>query len=169
MNYLKLKPGDLWTHYFSVAFFCMIVAASLLPPLFVGRNVRGNEMYSFAAVAAVMAGLSYVIQKRALRFSRFETPHEASQNYASVVALADSEGWQIVHRRQERLLVMAVPGFPKSLGSWGERITVEFHTAAVAVNSICDPARHPSVVSFGRNRRNVKAVAEAVDGCVSNT
>jgi len=160
MTSIRLTGEEKFTHYASVWFAGMIAFGfSALTP---SRPGHGSTPYILAAVAAVLAVLSYVRQKRALAFVRIDTLQNAAENYSAVLALAAAEGWQIQHRHKDHNLTMAVPGYPKNFLSWGERVTVEFHGGAVDVNSICDPACHPSVVSYGRNQANVSALAQAV-------
>ena len=48
-------------------------------------------------------------------------------------------------------------------GSWGEQITVILDNDKVMINSICDLDKKTSVVSFGRNRKNMKRLIEEVE------
>jgi len=41
---------------------------------------------------------------------------------------------------------------------WGERITIVFDNAQIHINSICDPSKMSSIISFGRNKKNVDAI-----------
>ena len=164
MKFVELKSEERFKHYSIVWFFGMIAVCLFMVPL-LGRHVRGNEPYFFGVIAAIIAWLANLMQRRALQYSSFATNRSAAENYKAVLAVAESKGWELIHYRNDRLLVMSVPGFPSSLLSWGERVTVEFLGTVVDVNSICDPAMHASVVSFGRNRKNVQAVMAAVCGC----
>ncbi|WP_136668314.1 hypothetical protein [Flavobacterium sp. H122] len=47
-------------------------------------------------------------------------------------------------------------------GSWGEQITILFDKNQVLVNSICDPDKRSSVVSMGRNTKNMNRLIEEI-------
>lgn len=53
------------------------------------------------------------------------------------------------------------PGFFS--GSWGEQITVLFYQDSVFVNSICDPNKRSSVISWGRNSENEDTLIDKIN------
>ncbi len=48
-------------------------------------------------------------------------------------------------------------------GSWGEQITILFDDDRILINSICDPDKKSSVVSMGRNKKNVSKLLEEIN------
>ena len=48
-------------------------------------------------------------------------------------------------------------------GSWGEQVTILLSGNEVWVNSICDPDKHTSLVSMGRNRENLQAITDLIN------
>lgn len=52
------------------------------------------------------------------------------------------------------------PGFFS--GSWGEQITILFGKNEIYINSICDLQKQGSVVSMGRNRKNMRLLLNRI-------
>ena len=47
-------------------------------------------------------------------------------------------------------------------GSWGERITIIIDNNRILINSICDPDKKSSVISAGRNKKNVNTLIQNI-------
>lgn len=100
--------------------------------------------------------------KRLLRFKLVHTTHSAEENYQAVVSLAHKLGWNIKIQRPSEFIQASAGGFPQTLLSWGEQVTVRFLKSDIYVNSICDPNERSSLSSWGRNSGNVQSVLKAV-------
>jgi len=48
------------------------------------------------------------------------------------------------------------------MGSWGEQVTLIFSGKKILINSICDPDKKSSIVSYGNNKRNVENILEEI-------
>ncbi len=157
---LELHKDEKFTHYFVVYFFLLISSVGIITPI-VKPSLRLDVLSSilFPAGPGLLAIIAYRGQKRALRFRLFHTSHSAEQNYDLIVQLCMKRDWSIRHRHHSQFIQATVPGFP---WSWGELVTVRFSGTDIYVNSICDPARHPSLV--GRNRSNISSVVNMVEG-----
>jgi len=156
---IELKGIEKFTH-FSPFFFVLIfpVMGVVLPWIYPG----GKDITLFWVIGIPVAFLAYWWQKRQLRFQVIHTNGNAEGNYHSIMALAHHLHWKVNVHRQSEFIQATVQGFPKTMASWGERVTVAFLSGDVFVNSICDPAKHSSITAFGRNIENVRAVAKAV-------
>ena len=163
-KYVELGAWDKITHYSIVGFFLVITATSSALVVLDPGAPKSRFLLGIFVVSLLLAGIFYWRQRRALRFVKFHTHHDAKFNFHAVLSLTANLEWNVIDERHAQLVVAAVPGFPKTLRSWGARVTVCFSGTDVYVNSICDPAKGDSVVTFGRNSENVRAVAKAVNG-----
>ncbi|HJU84841.1 MAG TPA: hypothetical protein VJ600_11560 [Holophagaceae bacterium] len=153
-----------FTFMLSVA-CCLMLGLWLAATLQVIRPGHGDRLIGQVVPAVgALAILAYFVERRGLRFKRFETKGDPKTNFCSVVVLAISRGWEIRESREHSLLVAMTPN-PTPMLAWaGERVTVRFEGRQVWVNSTCDPGRRTSLASALRNPRNIATVVEAVGG-----
>jgi hypothetical protein len=159
---LKLNKFEKMTHYAPVLFLLSISLAGIITPI-VKPSHRSDIfiLIIFPLIPGVLAIFAYWWQKRVLRFRLFHTPHSSEENYNRVLQLFEKKGWTIKQRHHSQFVQAAVPGYPKS---WGELVTVRFLGNDLYVNSICDPAKYPSVTAYGNNRINVLTIVRAAAG-----
>ena len=78
-----------------------------------------------------------------------------------IIKTAEELEWLPVINRADIILSKTNPSW--WTGSWGEQITILFDKDKLLINSICDPEKKASVLSFGRNKRNVTKLAEYIE------
>jgi hypothetical protein len=163
LNYqnVELKGFEKFTHFSPLLFALLFPAMGIVLPIL---KPGGRDMTLFWAIGIPITVLVYWWLKRLLRYQLVRTSRAASENYRSVKFLADERGWIIKTDRPCEFIQVTVPGFPKTMASWGELVTVAFLESDCYVNSICDPDQHPSITAYGRNLENVEAVKSAVIG-----
>ena len=172
----SIETGRLWLSfgdklsYFFPAYG--IVGISVFMPSFwlydqiIGSSkpvaIRPGEpaSYFFVLVPLFLGAAIYLFQNRALRLVAVRTGRGKAENRAFVRARAKKLGHFIVLDNKDALVGITNPPFRS--GSWGERVTVLFQDGEVFVNSICDPDKPSSLVSFGRNRTNVQRIVDSI-------
>jgi len=107
---------------------------------------------SIIIIPPILAIVVYLIQKRRLRFRIIQTKLNHIQLKKILINVAEELEWEFISSAKEAYVAKTNPSFFS--GSWGEQITILFYQDYVFVNSICDPKKRPSVVSWGRNRKN---------------
>jgi hypothetical protein len=161
MNYKEVElSGSEKLNHFSIVIAFLAPLPILLPT---GLQSASREFRAFVAMLVLIAAFAFWWQKRVLRYTKVRTVQCAEANHQAVLLLAEKLGWAIIAEMPSESLLISVPGFPKTLASWGERVSVRFLGSEVYVNSICDPNRYASVSAYGRNGRNVRAVVRAID------
>jgi hypothetical protein len=108
--------------------------------------------------------IGYALRRRSLRFREFSTINTAAENFHRVLNLVEKEEWVVRSMKRDSYVIAQVIGFPKTIRSWGEQVSIRFHGSHVQVNSIGDPSGRFSVTTLGRNRENVEAVRSALGG-----
>lgn len=159
---------DFWsglTHYGLVVFFLLIPLVldfTLLKNTWQGQvaslSVKENFFEMFVPV--VLALLAYKFQRRKLKLTPVKTKIQRPDFTRLIEKIAVQEHWTPHFANEKVLIAKSHPGFVS--GSWGEQITVFFEKERILINSICDPDKQASVVSFGRNRKNVRLLIEAI-------
>jgi len=159
---LELQGLEKLTHYAPVLFLLSISLVGIITPV-VKPSHRSDvlPLIIFPLIPGILAIIAYWWQKRVLRFRLFHTNHNSEENYNRLIQLFEKKGWTVKQRYHSQLIQATVPGFPKS---WGELVTVRFLGNDLYVNSICDPAKYPSVTAYGHNRNNILTIVKAVDG-----
>lgn len=162
---LKLGNWDKLSHYGIVGLLFII------PCLFIFSHLKdyfaGTPQYFipgepwFMIIPSILGLIFYWLQKNRLKFKTAGT-HLTREQLGSVIKkVADELGWTIEEDNKNIIIARTHPGFFS--GSWGEQITILFGRNKVLVNSICDPQKRSSVVSMGRNKRNMRRLIEEID------
>ena len=68
--------------------------------------------------------------------------------------------WTLYVNNKKMIIAKTHPSFFS--GSWGEQITILFDKNRVLVNSICDLEKRSSVVSMGRNKKNMNRLIDEI-------
>ena len=114
-----------------------------------------------AALPLALAVITARRQYRKLRCTPVRTPLKAEDFGPLLEELCRLHGWEPLHYGTDCFVGRTHPGFP--IPSWGERLYVVFGKGEVQINSISDPDERTAISSFGRNRRNIRLIREAVE------
>lgn len=120
---------------------------------------REEEIW-FIIIPPILATIVFLIQKRRLRFRVIQTKLNHIQLKKILVQVGKELRWIVISSSKDSCVATTNPGFFS--GSWGEQITILFYQDYVFINSICDPSKHPSVVSWGRNNRHEETFIERI-------
>ncbi len=161
---LQLTIWAKLTHYgISVAFFLVL-------PMTILFNIKDNfdgtytpfqvSHFWFLMGSTFLALLLYRIQRSKLKLKIIETPLTREQLDPIISKVANELEWFPYVVNEKVILAKSYPDFLS--GSWGEQITILFDRNRILVNSICDPDKKSSVVSYGRNKENVDRLTEAI-------
>jgi hypothetical protein len=152
------------THYSIVFFFLFFPAVFLCfqliqylkgDPAYSG----GDELWIFTA-PLVLGGLAFWLQKRRLRYKIIQTTLTRAQVEAIIERVADELEWKGHFVTNKIYKAKTSPRFFS--GSWGEEITILLPDNRIFINSICDPDKHASLTSFGRNWENKDMVINSI-------
>lgn len=112
-----------------------------------------NELL-MVSLPFLVLGIAFIfIQKRRLTFKIIDIKYTNDQFDETVRRTVDDLNWKIEHNNKN--LFRAYRG-SNWTGSWGEMITIIKEDNRLYLNSICDPNRMSSVVSYGWNKKNLK-------------
>ena len=160
-EYVQLKGFAKFTHFTPMLFVLIVPVMGVALPVI---QPGGKDISLLWIIGTPIAALVYWWLKRLLRYQVIHTTRNAEENYRAVLALVTELGWNIKNDRPLEFIQASVKGFPKTMSSWGELVSVAFHGNDVYINSICDPGKQPSLTAYGRNIENVEAVINAIDG-----
>jgi hypothetical protein len=162
---LKLGNWDKLSHYGIVGLLLII------PCLFVFSHLKdylaGTPQYImpgerwFMIIPSILGLLFYRLQRNRLKFKMTDTHLTREQLGPVIKKVADELGWVIEKDNKKIIIARTHPGFFS--GSWGEQIIILFSRNKVLVNSICDPQKRSSVVSMGRNKRNMRRLIVEIE------
>jgi len=164
---IKLSWWDLITHYLIVLFLLMpliFVFIDWIKNLITGEytGVRTfKEMFLFNFTFSILAIAFYFIQYNRLNFKTIRTSisNDLIQNAIKTTA-SELEWIPFINTKNYKVFKT----FPKwYTGSWGGQITVILDNDKVMINSICDPDKRSSVVSVGRNRKNMRCLIDKIE------
>ena len=68
--------------------------------------------------------------------------------------------WRVSYANEKGIVGVTNPSLFS--GNWGERITVFYSDGLVYLNSICDPQKEGSIISKGRNKKNIEAIVTSI-------
>ena len=163
---LKLSIWDLISHYLICFFLTIPLLVSLHNLIF---YLTTNEYYYVRTPEEVLPGslsffaigvLFYFWQRKKLDFFIFTTnlTNDSIQNIIDVTA--KELEWENVKNLKNFKVFKTHPNW--SSGSWGEQITIIIDKNRLMINSICDPEKKASIVSFGRNKKNKRRFVELI-------
>ncbi len=164
-NKLQLKFWDKVSHFGIVGFLLFIPLLFLffhLKDFLNGtpKQIRQGKI-SFIVVPTLLAILFYKLQSDRLKFREVFTSLSRQQLTEIIEKVGDKLKWYPEEISENLIVAKTHPSFFS--GSWGEQITILFDTNRVLVNSICDPDKKISVVSMGRNKKNVNTLISAIE------
>jgi len=162
---IKLKGWDKFSHY-SLPSFMFIIPAMIiffqLKYYFDGRPkaFMEGEIWFFLIIPIILGFLFYRMQRKRLKFKSVDTKLTRDELVKVIEKVAARLEWTPSIVDEKIIIAKTQPGFLS--GSWGEQITILFDRDKVLVNSICDPDKQSSVVSFGRNKENTNSLIEEI-------
>lgn len=155
---LKLTLPQKLTHYGIVIFMLLIVSFTLksLFEIYVTKTYTGvrtaEEQINSCLPFLILAVIFAFIQYRRLNFKECKISFTEPQFQEAVKRTETQLEWRIEKNNRFQLIAHRRDW----LGSWGELITIIKERDKVFINSICDPDRMSSIVSYGWNRKNIK-------------
>ena len=161
---LKLSRRQRFWHY-SIVFFLLAAPTMFVFRIFRNRYVgytigRGeSELLTISLYFVLAAFLFYLIQYRRLTFRKMSIKLTSKEFKQLVEAVVLSSNWHILDQKSDSLIAIS----DRSWRSWGERITILNYQDEIWFNSICNPDGHPSVTSWGKNRKNYNHVLESLE------
>ncbi len=145
----------LWSFGFAVFMPLMILFYQIYDP-------ASNKNYGvlwFFPMFIIVGVIFYFIQKKRLKLTSIKTNISREEFNEIVEKISKKYGWQISTNTSKEIIAKT----PFSGKSWGEQVTIIFDEHNLLVNSICDPTKKTSVVSFGRNAQNVRLIAKRIN------
>ena len=164
-NKLQLPFWDIFSHFSFVGFLFIIPSMFLFFHLkywFDGTTTRFfiGEL-PFLVIPIILGVVFYKLQSNRLKFKVVQT-NLSRQELVDIIEKVGKElKWYPNEINENYFMAKTHPSF--SSGSWGEQITIIFDTNKVFINSICDPDKRSSVVSMGRNKKNVRRLIEEIE------
>jgi hypothetical protein len=162
---LPLSFLEFINHYF-IVFICFAGPLALI-----GKNTfTGSEPIRNVIALSIIPGILGIIftwlQSKRLYFEQLKTQLNHNELNRIIDEVADQLEWYIQIRTENYLIARTHPSHWSY--SWGERITILFSQDRILVNSICDPKKRPSIVSFGRNHKNVSTLLKRIEKAEAN-
>tara|TARA_B100000508_G_C11462776_1_gene280022 strand:+ start:1872 stop:2522 length:651 start_codon:yes stop_codon:yes gene_type:complete len=111
-----------------------------------------EELITTAWPWTIPAIIFYLIQKRRLRLREVKVEYSDQEFQEAINRTVKEYEWQI--ELNDKKIFRAYRPWNWT-DSWGEMITIIKEKDRVLLNSICDPNKWSSVVSFGWNNRNI--------------
>lgn len=104
--------------------------------------------------------ISWRLQKRKLYFKEIRTALSKEEIFEAVGEIGEKDEWSLEYAGEDCIVTHTNPGM-WSL-TWGEQIFIVFDEKRIWVNSINDLNKRTNIISFVRNKRNIRKVEEAV-------
>lgn len=161
-NKLQLSLSDKLSHFAIVGFFLFIF---FLLGFYSVKSIVTGKFSVLTELPALLIPLSlallfYRIQSNRLLLREIPVNVARVEIAEKICKLGKEYSWEIIQSNTNCIIAKTHPSFTS--GSWGEQITVLFKKDGILVNSICDPDKKISLVSMGRNKMNVEAIANAL-------
>jgi hypothetical protein len=93
------------------------------------------------------------IQKKRLKYYELIVNYTNEQFKEVVKRTSNDLNWRIEKNNKHFFRAYRPSNWT---GSWGEMITIIKDENKLYLNSICDPNKHTSIISYGWNKRNLK-------------
>jgi len=160
---LQLEFWEKITHFsivlcsFSFAVFVPLMA--LFYQIYEPTGIKNYGVLWFSPVFAIVGLIFYFIQKKRLKLTSIKANIGREEFDKIIEKISNKYGWQISKNTSKVIIAKT----PFSGGSWGEQVTIIFDGNNLLLNSICDPDKRTSVVSFGRNNQNVRLIVKRIN------
>ena len=163
-NKLQLSFWEKTSHFGIVGFLLLIPLTFLsfhLKDALNGTPVQlKTDEIPFLIVPPIIALLFYKLQVNRLKFKEIHTSLSREELYIIIEKTGKELKWYPQKINNDFIIAKTHPSFFS--GSWGEQIIILFDTNRILVNSICDPDQKGSLVSMGRNKKNVTRLTEEI-------
>jgi hypothetical protein len=150
-GYLELPLKNKLTHY-SIVFFTGFIALVFTLVFCTKPNI---ELGLYTLVSGTLSFVFYTLQRNRLKMTSIDTDLSNSDVYKIIEKTARELEWYPTIIQKDIFTGETHPNIFK-VGSWGEQITILIQDSKIFINSICDTNKQTSVVSYGRNKRNVQ-------------
>jgi hypothetical protein len=162
-NKLQLSFWDKFSHFSLVAFLCSIPLIFLFFHLKVWFNGKTTQFFigelPFLVIPIILGVVVYKLQCNRLKFKVVQT-NLSRQELDDIIEKVGKELKWYPNEINENYFIAKTH---QSFFSWGEQITIIFGTNEIFINSICDLDKRSSVVSMGRNKKNVRRLIEEIE------
>lgn len=157
-NELELRFWDKISHFGIVIYFLIIPACVVFYNIkdVLNRNqqpAQEGEIFFFI-IPILLSILFYLLQKKRLKFKTVDIKLNSDEIFKVFEETAIELDWTINKVGKAYLTASTNPKIYS--GSWGEQITIIFTDNKIFINSICDLKKKTSLVSMGRNKKNVE-------------
>lgn len=160
---LKLTNGEKFHHYSILFFLAVLPLFSIYffyKYYFIGDYTGPRKPVNFYVIGTVgiilMIGF-YLLQTRRLRFIEIIKEVDYDELYLSIKQCAFELEWEIVKKTKTEIIATRKNSF-----MWGERITILIEPDRILINSICDPDKMTSLLSYGHNKENIKCLKKRI-------
>lgn len=156
---LKLTFIQTLSHYAIVLFILFMPALTLysLFEIYVTKSYDGvrsaQELIRVNFFWIIPAAGFYILQRSRLILKEVLISYSDEEFKEAIKRTANELGWQIEFNNKS--FFRAYRPFNYTL-SWGEMITIIRQKDKLLINSICDPNKMSSVLSFGWNKKNIQ-------------
>ena len=164
-NELQLTSWEKFDHY-GIVFFSFLIP--LMPLYFYLKDLINGDsdglnfgMLLFIIIPSIIGLLFYRLQRNRLKFKIVETNLPKDEVIKIINQVATELKWKIYKTSDKIIEAKTYPSFFS--GSWGEQITILFDNKRILVNSICDLDQRSSVVSMGRNKKNMNKLIQEIE------
>ena len=151
-----------YTHYGAshMLLFFSALFLSMGGVMYCSSNTDVEGLLWLGFVPVPFACLLYRSQRRKLDFQSIPTSLNKQGIYDRIYRLSVTYDWDVDHYGEDCIVAHTNPSF-LSL-TWGEQIFIVFDKGQVWVNSVNDLNRRTSICSFGRNKRNIRRIRDAL-------
>jgi hypothetical protein len=158
---LELTKWQLFRHY-SIIYILIIVSVitttttvhlseySVINKYNIAKPTSASGLFLYRYVWLILAAIFYFIQTKRLKFKTINISVDEDKFKDAAIKTSKELDWKLIRKTND--IVIAKRGF--SWKSWGELITIIRDDERILINSICDPDKWPSVISYGMNKEN---------------
>ena len=161
---LKLKFMDYIHHFGIVVLMFSVSIFSLF--LYFKDSLNNNsktfnkDIFLLIIISSTSGLIFFKIQHTRLNLKIVETNLERKEIDKIIHNVSISLHWFIITHNNRILEAKTFPSFFS--GSWGEQITILFDDSRILINSICDLDQPSSIISMGRNKKNINTIIEEI-------
>ncbi len=156
---LELSFWQKVNHYSIIGFFLLFPLYSLITLLeiYITNTYDGvrtaDEILRVSLPWIIPAIVFYFIQKERLQLKKIVIDYTDEEFKEAVSRTKKELEWDIEKNNKSHLVAHRPWNWT---GSWGELITIIKLKDGILINSICDPDKWGSVISYGWNRKNIR-------------
>lgn len=112
-------------------------------------------------ISIALAVSIYWLQYKRLRLKTVETSLNPDEVLSIFTNAVEQLKWKIVINNKKVIIAKVNNGW--LTGSWGEQVTIILDENKIYLNSICDPDKRSSLISFGNNKKNITKVLHEIE------